>query len=121
WTQARRRGFSLSGVVTWMARRPADLAGLRRKGRIAAGCDADFAVFAPDEDFTVDPPRLHPPHPVTPHPRPRLRALLPLPPPRPPAARGACRRGAPGGAAADQRVLRRAGRPPRAELRSHPA
>jgi allantoinase len=67
WTEARRRGFSLSDVVSWMAQRPARLAGLARKGRIAPGYDADFCVFAPDEGFTVDPARLHHRHPVTPY------------------------------------------------------
>jgi allantoinase len=76
WTQARRRGFSLSDVVTWMARGPAQLAGLRRKGRIAVGYDADFAVFAPDEAFTVDPVRLHHRHPVTPYDGRRLRGVV---------------------------------------------
>jgi allantoinase len=76
WTQARRRGFALSDVVTWMARRPAELAGLRRKGRIAVGCDADFAVFAPDEEFTVDPARLCHRHPVTPYAGRRLRGVV---------------------------------------------
>jgi allantoinase len=57
WTEARRRGFSLGDVVSWMAERPARLAGLRRKGQIAPGYDADCCVFAPDEAFTVDPAR----------------------------------------------------------------
>ena len=35
WTQARRRGFSLADVARWMAERPARLAGLAAKGRIA--------------------------------------------------------------------------------------
>jgi allantoinase len=67
WTQARRRGFTLADVASWMAEGPARLAGLRRKGRIAPGYDADFCVFAPDEAFTVDPARLHHRHPVTPY------------------------------------------------------
>ena len=67
WTQARRRGFSLADVASWMAHGPARLAGLRRKGLIAPGYDADFCVFAPDEGFTVDPARLHHRHPVTPY------------------------------------------------------
>jgi allantoinase len=67
WTEARRRGHTLGDVVRWMAERPAALAGLPRKGRIAPGCDADFAVFAPDESFTVDPARLHHKSPVTPY------------------------------------------------------
>ncbi|MFJ8885323.1 allantoinase AllB [Streptomyces sp. NPDC102402] len=55
WTEARRRGHSLEDVVRWMSTAPAELAGLSRKGAIEAGRDADFAVLAPDETFTVDP------------------------------------------------------------------
>jgi allantoinase len=54
WTQARQRGFSLTDVVKWMAQRPAAQAGMRRKGRIGVGADADFCVFAPEEAFVVD-------------------------------------------------------------------
>jgi allantoinase len=67
WTAARRRGHPLSDVVRWMAQRPAELAGLRRKGRIAEGYDADLVVFAPEETFTVEPDALHHRHPVTPY------------------------------------------------------
>jgi allantoinase len=55
WTEARRRGHSLEDVARWMSAGPARLAGLDRKGAIAAGRDADFAVLAPDAAFTVDP------------------------------------------------------------------
>jgi allantoinase len=58
WTEARRRGHSLDDVVRWMSAAPAELAGLTRKGAIEAGRDADFAVLAPDETFTVDPAEL---------------------------------------------------------------
>jgi allantoinase len=67
WTGMRRRGFALSDVAGWMSERPAQLAGLPRKGRIAPGCDADFCVFAPDDSFVVDPAKLHHRHPVTPY------------------------------------------------------
>ncbi len=67
WTEARRRGFTLTDVASWMAERPARLAGLTGKGRIAVGCDADFCLFAPDEHFVVEPDRLHHRHPVTPY------------------------------------------------------
>jgi allantoinase len=67
WTEARRRGFALADVVRWMAEGPARLVGLRRKGRIAPGGDADLCVFAPDETFVVDPERLHHKHPITPY------------------------------------------------------
>jgi allantoinase len=67
WTAARSRGHRLVDVVRWMAERPAEVAGLRRKGHIALGGDADFCVFAPDEAFVVDPARLYHRHPVTPY------------------------------------------------------
>src|SRR5215471_8762629 len=76
WTQARRRGFTLGDVAAWMAERPARLAGLARKGRIAPGYDADFCIFAPDESFTVDPARLHHRHPVTPYKGHRLQGVV---------------------------------------------
>ena len=67
WTEARRRGHGLTDVVRWMAERPAALAGLRRKGHNALGYDADFAVFAPDDAFVVDPAKLHHKNPITPY------------------------------------------------------
>jgi allantoinase len=58
WTEARKRGHDLTDVVRWMSSRTAQLAGLDQKGAIEAGRDADFAVLAPDETFTVDPAAL---------------------------------------------------------------
>ncbi|KUL35350.1 allantoinase [Streptomyces sp. NRRL F-4489] len=58
WTAARERGHSLEDVVRWMSAAPADLVGLGSKGAIEPGRDADFAVLAPDETFTVDPVEL---------------------------------------------------------------
>lgn len=54
WTEANQRDIALETVVRWMSGAPAALAGLTTKGRIAVGSDADFAVFAPDDSFTVD-------------------------------------------------------------------
>jgi allantoinase len=65
WTQAKRRNVPLGDVVRWLAERPAELVGLRRKGRIAPGADADLCVFAPAEEFTVDAARLYHRHPVS--------------------------------------------------------
>ncbi|MHB8612055.1 MAG: allantoinase AllB [Candidatus Dormibacteraceae bacterium] len=67
WTEARRRGVSLGEVAGWMSTKPAELAGLRRKGKIEVGFDADFCIFAPDQSFVVDPTTLHHRHPVTPY------------------------------------------------------
>jgi allantoinase len=76
WTEARRRGVPLSQVAGWMARAPAEFAGLPGKGRIAPGFDADFCIFAPDESFVVDPKRLHHRHPVTPYAGRRLHGVV---------------------------------------------
>ncbi|MFI9719838.1 allantoinase AllB [Streptomyces sp. NPDC052396] len=65
WTEARRRGHPLDRVAHWMATAPAALAGLTGKGAIEAGRDADFAVFAPEEAFTVDAAALQHRNPVT--------------------------------------------------------
>jgi allantoinase len=65
WTQARLRGFSLVDVVRWMAAGPSRVAGLPYKGGLAVGLDADFAVFAPDDAFVVDPGRLYHRNPVS--------------------------------------------------------
>jgi allantoinase len=67
WTGAARRGYGLRDVVDWMALRPAKLARLAEKGRIAEGCDADFAVFDPDARGCVDPAVLAHKNPVTPY------------------------------------------------------
>ncbi|UOE28035.1 allantoinase AllB [Agromyces soli] len=67
WSEARRRGIPLERVVEWMSSRPADRARLQGKGRIQVGAAADFAVFAPDEHFTVEAGTLEHRHPVTPY------------------------------------------------------
>lgn len=67
WSEARNRGIPLEEVVALMAQKPAARAGLEGKGSIAEGNAADFAVFAPDESFTVDARRLAHRHPITPY------------------------------------------------------
>jgi allantoinase len=49
WTAMRERGLPIERLVEWMSAAPAALAGLEgRKGAIAPGYDADFALFDPD-------------------------------------------------------------------------
>ncbi|MER6400264.1 allantoinase AllB [Kitasatospora sp. NPDC059973] len=68
WTEARRRGHTLSDVVRWMASGPAALVGLTgTKGAIAVGHDADLVAFDPDGAFAVHAAELHHRNPVTPY------------------------------------------------------
>ena len=67
WTEARRRGFTLADVARWMSTAPAEQTGLRTKGRLEIGYDADFCVLAPDETFTVDAHRLQHKNAITPY------------------------------------------------------
>ena len=67
WTEARARGVAFEDVVRWMAAAPAAFAGLEPKGRIAAGCDADFAVVDPSASFVVRPEIVRHRHKLTPY------------------------------------------------------
>jgi allantoinase len=77
WTDASRRGFSLLDIARWMAEGPARLAGCyARKGRIAAGYDADLTVFDPQSEFLVSKERLNYQHPVSPYLGERMRGVV---------------------------------------------
>jgi allantoinase len=76
WTAARARGRTLADVVTWMARRPADLVGLSGKGRLVPGADADLVAFDPDARFIVHAGELFHRNPVTPYAGRRLTGVV---------------------------------------------
>ena len=67
WSEVRRRGLGLDRLVAWMCRAPADLVGLRQKGAIARGFDADLAIWDPDAAFRVDGAALEHASPLTPY------------------------------------------------------
>lgn len=68
WTEGRRHGIRLEQMAAWMARGPAALAGLsRRKGKIAPGFDADFAVVDPDATFKITARNIRHRHKLTPY------------------------------------------------------
>lgn len=77
WAEASRRGFTLMDIARWMAQAPAQLAGCHfRKGRIAAGYDADFVVFDPGPEFVLKKDRLHYRHALSPYLGETLRGVV---------------------------------------------
>jgi allantoinase len=77
WTEASRRGFSLSDIARWMAEGPARLAGAQKhKGQITPGFDADFVIFDPESEFVVTEERLHYRHPLSPYLGEQLRGIV---------------------------------------------
>jgi allantoinase len=76
WTEAERRGHSLVDLARWICEGPARLAGLARKGAIAEGNDADFAIWSPEESFAVDPSIIAHRHKVTPYAGETLRGVV---------------------------------------------
>jgi allantoinase len=76
-TRVRPHEIEYTTLARWMSAAPAMLCGLAdRKGRIAAGYDADLVIWDPDAEFTVDASRLHQRHPITPYAGRTLRGVV---------------------------------------------
>ena len=68
WTEARRRGYSFRDLTKWLCENPARQVNLEsRKGKIAAGHDADLVIWDPHQEFTVDADFLLHRHKLTPY------------------------------------------------------
>ncbi len=77
WTLALANGFGLADVARWMSAQPARLAGVAaRKGRIAAGFEADLVSFSPEDAFTVSANDLYFRHPISPYVDEPLRGMV---------------------------------------------
>ena len=68
WHEAKARGIPLDYVAKWMCAAPAELAGLsHRKGKLAAGYDADIIIWDAEAQVYVDDMTLYNKHPLTPY------------------------------------------------------
>lgn len=69
--------LDLVKLARWLSSAPAQLVGIEeRKGRIAAGYDADLVVWDPGGEWTVDGKQLFHRHPVTPYDGMRLSGVV---------------------------------------------
>ena len=76
WTEASARAYTLEQVVRWMCTGPAHLAGLRLKGSIDAGYDADLVIFDSEAEFTLETETMVPQPGLTPYKGRRLRGVV---------------------------------------------
>jgi allantoinase len=76
WTEAQRRGYTLSHLTRWMSQSPASLAGLSSKGAIEAGRDADLVVWNPDAETTIAESMVLHRHALTPYAGRTLRGVV---------------------------------------------
>ncbi|MCF6319089.1 MAG: allantoinase AllB [Proteobacteria bacterium] len=55
WTAIQKRGYSFEHLVKWMCERPTRLVNLENiKGKIAKGYQADFVIWNPETQHTID-------------------------------------------------------------------
>jgi allantoinase len=77
WSEAQRRGVSLEEMTKWLCGGPGRLVGFeQRKGEIVEGADADLVIWDPNEEFRVDPQKLHHRHKITPYAGETLRGVV---------------------------------------------
>jgi allantoinase len=66
-TGASARGLNLAEISRYLSAAPAKFVGLKNKGSIAPGMDADFTVFDPEKKFCVERSEIEHRHDVSPY------------------------------------------------------
>ncbi|KAJ1963689.1 Allantoinase [Dipsacomyces acuminosporus] len=77
WTEGQQRGLTFQDIVRLICERTAAHAGLKdRKGKIAVGLDADFVVWAPEEENRITADKLHFRNKLTPYHERKCKGLV---------------------------------------------
>ncbi|MFM7216789.1 MAG: allantoinase AllB [Bacteroidota bacterium] len=67
WTLAKQDGRSIEDVTRWMSTAVADFLGMKNKGRITEGADADLVIWSPSKKMKVNRTNIKFRHKVTPY------------------------------------------------------
>ncbi|HEY9680413.1 MAG TPA: allantoinase AllB [Oculatellaceae cyanobacterium] len=68
WTEAKKRGYSISDVANWMSAKTAEFIRVAdRKGSLQPGFDADIVVWNPEEQMMIQQASIFHKHKVTPY------------------------------------------------------
>jgi allantoinase len=76
WTEGSARGFDLNQLAEWLCAAPARQVGLRQKGSISVGRDADIVIWNPEQEFRVAPEMIQHRHKLTPYAGETLRGTV---------------------------------------------
>ena len=67
WTIAKKHNCSIVDIAKWLCEYPARLPGLKKKGKIQKGYDADLVVWNAGKEFTPNEDMIHHKHKTTPY------------------------------------------------------
>lgn len=67
WTAGQKHDITIEEIAKWLCERPAAFANLKTKGKIEKGYDADFVIWNPEEEFTLEENMILHRHKITPY------------------------------------------------------